>query len=243
MRYAVISDIHGNVEALRAVLEDIETRDIDVIICLGDIVGYYSDPDKCVELIRDHVAYSVAGNHDFAAVGRIDTKNFSYYAFEAMEWTKKHLSESSKEYLLSLPLTVQMDGIFFTHSSPVEPEKFKYIFPNSRNAIHTAFSAMVNMINFVGHTHWPFIMTREDPSTIRCFNSDIEIYDDTYYLINVGSVGQPRNRDPNSSYAVYDTDMSYISLIRVEYDFSITQRKVINNRLPYFLAERLSDGR
>lgn len=243
MRYAVISDIHGNAEALRAVLDDIESRDIDVVLCLGDIVGYYPDPELCVELVRQYAAYSVAGNHDYAAIGRIDTNNFTCYAFEAMEWTKKMLSEESKKYLSLLPMSVKMDGMLFTHSSPASPASFIYIFPNSEKAILEAFSSMVHHINFIGHAHWPFIMTQEDLQIIRCQEKNIEIYSDGYYLINVGSVGQPRNFDHSSSYAVFDTDLSLISLIAVEYDYTVTQRKVLENNLPPFLAERLAKGR
>lgn len=243
MRYAVISDIHGNVEALEAVLSDIESREIDVIICLGDIVGYYPDPELCVELVQQHAAYSVAGNHDYAAIGLIDTINFTYYAFEAMEWTKKKLSKKSKKYLSLLPLTIRMDRILFTHSSPACPADFVYIFPNSEKAIIEAFSSMVHKLNFIGHAHWPFVMMQDDIKIVRCSGDVVEICNDRYYLINVGSVGQPRNLDPRSSYAIYDTEVSQISLISVEYDYTITQRKVIDNRLPPFLAERLASGR
>ncbi len=243
MRYAIISDIHGNLEALQSVLNDIESRDIDIIICLGDIVGYYPDPELCVELTKRHAAYSVAGNHDFAGIGRIDTKHFTYYAFEAMEWTKKNLSEESKEYLSLLPMTIKMDGMLLTHSSPSHPYNFTYIFPNSDTAIHEAFSSMVYKLNFIGHSHWPFIMTQVDNRITRHSGDAVEIYDDNYYLINVGSIGQPRNQDPRSSYAIYDTDEPKVYLINVEYDYTVTQQKIIDNNLPHFLAERLSQGR
>ncbi len=243
MRYAIVSDIHGNAEALKAVLGDIELQDIDVILCLGDIVGYYPDPELCVELIRQHAAYSVAGNHDYAAIGRIDTNNFTYYAYEAIEWTKKKLSKESKKYLSLLPMTIEMGGMLFAHSSPASPSNFVYIFPNSEKAILEAFSSMVYKINFIGHAHWPFVMTQDDMKIVRCSEEVVDIYDDRYYLINVGSVGQPRNFDSRSCYAIYDTDIAQISLIAVDYDFTITQQKVTDNNLPPFLAERLAKGR
>lgn len=243
MRYAVISDIHGNLEALKAVLSDIELHEIDVIICLGDIVGYYPDPEMCVKLIQEHAAYSVAGNHDYAAINIISTDNFTYYAYEAMEWTKSKLSEESKKYLASLPLTIEMDKMFFTHASPANPEEYMYIFPNSEQAILQAFSSMVFKINFIGHAHWPFIMTQENLEIVSSITSEVDVQDDRYYLINVGSVGQPRNLDTNSSYAIYDTAEKLISLQNVPYDFTITQQKVMNNKLPAFLAERLASGR
>ena len=243
MRYAIISDIHGNLEALKAVLSDISLREIDIIICLGDIVGYYPDPETCVQLIQEHAAYSVAGNHDYAAINIISTENFTYYAYEAMEWTKARLSEKSKKYLASLPLTIELDKMFFTHSSPANPEEYIYIFPNSEQAILQAFSSMVLKVNFIGHAHWPFIMVQENLDIINCLDSDVEIQDERYYLVNVGSVGQPRNLSTNSSYAIFDTDEKVVSLQNVSYDFTITQQKVMNNKLPSFLAERLASGR
>lgn len=243
MRYAVISDIHGNLEALKAVLNDIELHGIDIVICLGDIVGYYPDPELCVELIKEHTTYSVAGNHDYAAINLINTDNFTYYAFEAMEWTKARLSEESKKYLASLPLTIKMDKMFFTHSSPANPSEYTYIFPNSEHAILQAFSSMVYKINFIGHAHWPFIMSQENLDIINCFENDVEIQDNRYYLINVGSVGQPRNLNTKSSYAIFDNDEMLISLKSVKYDYTITQKKVLDNNLPSFLAERLASGR
>jgi len=243
MRYAIISDIHGNVEALKAVLEDIDSRSIDTIVCAGDIVGYYPDPEECVELVRARVRYSVVGNHDYAAIGRIDTRNFTYYAYAAMEWTKTRLSAEAKKYLGSLPLTLEVDGLFFTHSSPSNPQDFIYVFPDSEEAIFEAFNSLVRRINFIGHTHWPSIMVQDDDRIVLHADDTITVKDSLYYLINVGSVGQPRNFDPRSCYAIYDTDSGAIALHRVSYDFEVTQKKVLDNNLPSFLAERLAKGR
>jgi predicted phosphodiesterase len=244
MRYAIISDIHGNVDALKAVLRDIEKRGVDSIICLGDIVGYYPDPELCVRIVKKYVTYSVAGNHDYAAVGKIDHSNFTFFAYVAMEWTKKNISDASREFLSSLPLVLRMDGMFFTHSSPGSPNDFsRYVFPDSEEAIFEAFSSLVHRVNFIGHTHWPSIMLQNDDRIMLHNEQTIEVDDRHYYLINVGSVGQPRNFDPRSCYALYDTGAARISLIYVEYDFTITQKKVIKHNLPHFLAFRLSKGR
>jgi predicted phosphodiesterase len=243
MRYAVISDIHGNVEALRAVFADIDSRSIDSIVCLGDIVGYYPDPEECVDLVRKRVSHCVVGNHDYAATGRIDTRNFTYYAFASMEWTKKNLSDEAKAYLASLPLTLELNGLFFTHSSPSNPQDFIYVFPDSEEAIFEAFNGLVHRVNFIGHTHWPSIMVEDNDKIVLHTDDNIDIQSDHFYLINVGSIGQPRNLDPRSCYAIYDTDRANISLVRVTYDYSITQQKVLDNNLPSFLAERLPKGR
>lgn len=243
MRYAVISDIHGNVEALHAVLSDIDSQGADRIICLGDIVGYYADPEECIRLVRERTTHVVAGNHDYAATGMLDTGNFTFYAHQALEWTKNNISAESKKYLAELPLTYEEGDILFVHSSPFNPSQFVYIFPNSQRAILEAFDAMTHRLNFVGHAHWPFILTLDGTKTIHCSNEGVQVQKDNNYLINVGSVGQPRNFDPKAAYVIYDTEKSSITLIRVLYDFSITQQKVMNHNLPPFLAERLAKGR
>jgi len=243
MLYAIISDIHGNLEALQAVIKDIRKRPVDTVVCLGDIVGYYPDPNKCIEAVREIVSFCVAGNHDYAATGRIDTRNFTYYAFAAMEWTKAHLGDESRVFLESLPLTVEKNGMFFTHSSPSNPQDWVYVFPDSEEAVFEAFNSLVHPLNFIGHTHWPSIIIQDDDRIILHSEHFIKIKEGHYYLFNVGSVGQPRDFDSRSCYALYDTESREFSLVRVPYDFHITQKKIVENNLPLFLAERLEKGR
>lgn len=243
MRYAIISDIHGNAEALQAVIADIESRSVDTVICLGDVVGYYPDPETCIELVRSRAEQCVAGNHDYAAIGRIDTRNFTYYAFIAMEWTKEHVSTAGREFLEGLDLSVARDDIFFTHSSPSSPSEWSYIFPDSDDAIFEAFRSLKHRVNFIGHTHWPSIMLQDDDKIVLHPEHSITVTDDHYYLINVGSVGQPRDSDPRSCYGIFDSESGEYTEVRVAYDFSITQKKIIDNHLPLFLAERLEKGR
>ncbi|MFP4416877.1 MAG: metallophosphoesterase family protein [Chitinispirillaceae bacterium] len=244
MRYAIISDIHGNLAALESVLDNIQNHSVDSIICLGDIVGYYPDPTRCVELVQEHATYSVAGNHDYAAIGKLDHRNFTLYAYVAMEWTKKHLSDNARKFLTTLPLKIEMDDMFFTHSSPCNPQDFsQYVFPDSDEAIFEAFSSLVRKVNFIGHTHWPSIMLQDDDRIVLHGEDTIHINGNHYYLINVGSVGQPRNFDPRSCYAIYDTEEKTVELMRVKYDFSITQRRIAEAHLPEFLANRLAKGR
>jgi len=243
MKYAVISDIHGNLEALSAVLKDIKKRRADVIVCLGDIVGYYPDPVRCIELVNAHCTHCVAGNHDCAAIGVTSTNSFTFYALTAIEWTKQRLTEYDKEYLMSLPLTYQCDDLFFTHASPADPPKFSYVFPDNENSISNAFKNMNRRINFIGHTHWPFIMHKEEQEIVLHQGSTVEINEEFSYLINVGSVGQPRDYDNRSCYALYDTKKRTVSLRKVKYNYKITQKKIRENNLPAFLAERLEKGR
>jgi diadenosine tetraphosphatase ApaH/serine/threonine PP2A family protein phosphatase len=243
MRYAVISDIHGNIEALQAVIADIAHRSVDRIVCLGDIVGYYPDPESCIDLVRAESDLCIAGNHDFAAIGLIDTANFTYFAFAAMEWTKSALSSGAKKFLASLPLTAEKNGIFFAHASPASPEQWGYIFPDSEGAIFEAFTAIASPLNFIGHTHWPSIMIQSGDRISLHPEHAIRLRPESCYLINAGSVGQPRDFDSRSCYALYDTESQTVSIIRVTYDFTITQRKIRDNHLPIFLAERLEKGR
>jgi len=243
MKYAIISDIHGNVEALQAVLKDIKSRSIDTIICLGDIVGYYPDPERCIELVRDNVTDCVAGNHDYAAINRIDIQTFTYYAYAAMEWTRNHLSDPAKEFLGSLPLTIEKNGVFFTHSSPSNPKDWIYVFPDSEDAVFEAFNSLVFRLNFIGHTHWPSIMIQEEDKIILHSEHSIKLDKNNFYLINVGSVGQPRDFDSRCCYAIYDSDHQEVALARVSYDYSITQKKILENNLPAFLAQRLEKGK
>jgi predicted phosphodiesterase len=243
MRYAVISDIHGNVEALEAVLADIKSRNIKTIVCLGDIVGYYPDPEQCVELVSKHVDYCVAGNHDYAAINKIDIQTFTYYALVAMEWTRNSISDGAKRFLASLPLNIEKNGIYFTHASPSTAQDWSYVFPDSEEAVFEAFNSLVHRINFIGHTHWPSIMIQEDDKIILCSEHSISLNKRNFYLINVGSVGQPRDFNSRSCYAIYDSDAEKVSLIRVSYDYSITQKKILENNLPPFLAQRLEKGK
>jgi predicted phosphodiesterase len=243
MRYAIISDIHGNFEALQAVMADIDKRSVDEIVCLGDIVGYYPDPEKCIELVRNNVKFCVAGNHDYAAINRIDIQTFTYYAFVAMEWTRNNISRNSCDYLASLPLSIEHDIFFLTHSSPSSSHDWIYVFPDSEEAVFEAFNSLVHRLNFIGHTHWPSIMIQEEDKIVLCSEHLVKLDEDNFYLVNVGSVGQPRDFDSRSCYAIYDSDRADISLIRVPYDFSVTQKKIVEHNLPAFLAERLEKGK
>jgi predicted phosphodiesterase len=243
MRYAIISDIHGNVEALEAVLADIKKRNIDSIVCLGDIVGYYPDPEACVELVKKNVDFCVAGNHDYAAIEKIDIQTFTYYAFVAMEWTRNNISDNAKKFLSSLPLSLERNGIYFTHSSPSSTQDWIYVFPDSEEAVFEAFNSLTHRLNFIGHTHWPSIMIQEDDKIILYSEHTITLNGQNFYLINVGSVGQPRDFDSRSCYAVYDSKTEEVSLIRVPYDYTITQKKIIEKNLPVFLAQRLEKGK
>jgi predicted phosphodiesterase len=243
MKYAIISDIHGNLEALSAVLKDIRRRRADAVFCLGDIVGYYPNPRQCIELVSAHAARCIAGNHDYAAIGKTDTSCFTYFAFSAMEWTKQHLIDSDRDFLSALPLTHEEGDMFFAHSSPCEPDKFSYVFPDNEYSVFEAFSHLTHRLNFIGHTHWPSIMYQEGDQVFLTSETSIGVEEGNTYLINVGSVGQPRDFDSRSCYAMYDNEKEIVSLHRVGYNYRATQKKIKDCDLHPFLAERLEKGR
>lgn len=245
MRYAILSDIHGNLEALDAVLADIQQQSIDRTCCLGDIVGYYPNPNECVGRIQSHVDLCVVGNHDYAALGKIDFRElFTYYACVAMEWTQFHLSQASRDYLSGLPLTESIgDEILLTHSSPDAPEKWEYLFMERDELVANAFGSFRQHICFNAHTHAPIIMMLQGDQIMLYRDWQVKTNPKRQYLVNVGSVGQPRDFDHRASYAIYDSDKREISLQRVIYDFAATQKKVADAGLPKFLALRLAEGR
>jgi predicted phosphodiesterase len=243
MKYAIISDIHGNLEALNAVFKDIRRRGADATVCLGDIVGYYPNPRQCIELVRARASVCVAGNHDYAAVERTDTSNFTYFAFSAMEWTKQNIADADRSFLSALPLTAETGDMFFVHSSPCDPDRFTYVFPDNEYSVVEAFGHLSHKLNFIGHTHWPHIMYQEGERVILLSETTAKVELGRKYLINVGSVGQPRDFDNRSCYAIYDTEKETVSLHRVSYNYKVTQKKVRENGLHLFLAERLEKGR
>ena len=226
MRYALISDIHGNREALDAVLDDIDRKEIDRIICLGDIVGYGADPNYCVERIREVADIVIVGNHDHAAIGLTSTAYFNVYAQEAARWTARTLTKENEEYLRSLEFTHIENDILFVHSTPYQPELWGYVL--SPWEAELQFSQFSEKICFIGHSHIP--AEYKEPGTAR-------------RIINVGSVGQPRDNDPRSCCYIYDNDADSGRWIRVEYTFNITARRIIEAGLPPALAERLRWGR
>jgi len=238
MRYAIISDIHSNLEALRCVMNRIETLHIDSVICLGDIVGYGPFPDECCITIETKCDTIIAGNHDFAAVNRINTLGFSTFAAQLIEWTQSQLTWPSMRLLLNLELTKQVDDIFCVHGSPVLPDRFMYVLAKQDAAM--ALEEIKEQICVVGHSHVPFLYESGGQLLNDLF---FELDDNKRYVINVGSVGQPRDRDPRSCFGVLDTNQNTFEFVRIEYDVKKTQADMKERNLPSFLIERLAEGR
>jgi len=229
MKLAFISDIHSNLEALNAVLKDIKKKKIDRIFCVGDIIGYNSNPNEVCEILKKSKILMIKGNHD----ANLDLKNlgwFNPYAQEALIWTVKNIKKENRNFLLKLPITYQEKiedkKLFLVHGSPNDP-LYGYTLPNIDNNTLEGFLEKVKAdILVTGHTHLPFI---------RKLKSGI--------VINSGSVGQPRDGNNKSCYCILDINKFNISFNRVIYDIDKTAKKNLDVRLPGYLAERLYQGR
>jgi len=240
VRYAVLSDIHGNLEALRAVLHDAEDRTDDVL-CLGDVVGYGADPIACVDLVGTRARAVVAGNHEYAVTGRMDLAWFNPYARAAAEWTRERLEQDCAGYLAALPVVAEIDEATLVHASPRQPDEWDYLVTADDGFL--AFEAFATRVCFVGHSHVPAVWSlgSSGPDYERGA-IDVRLDAGRRYIVNVGSVGQPRDRDPRAAYAVWDTDARRITVRRVSYDIAGARVKIHAAGLPRFLADRLSAG-
>jgi len=243
MIYAVIADIHSNLEAFSAVLNDVEERGgASEIWCLGDVVGYGSDPHRCIELLQSYPNICIAGNHDLAAIGKIDTAYFNQYAAAAAEWTSKNITTEDRQYLEELPLSIEKDDFTMAHGSPREPV-WEYIF--SLSIARENFDRFQTKYCLVGHTHAPAFFRENADGTCSSgeFSSNIKLaIGKDRLIINPGGVGQPRDGDPRASYTLCDSKTGMFRLFRVPYDIEATQEKMMREGLPVPLVARLSRG-
>jgi predicted phosphodiesterase len=242
MIYAVISDIHGNLEALLSVWEYIEScrEKIDKVVCLGDIVGYGADPEECIKLTRDISDVILAGNHDFAVCEQTNIDDFNDYAKEAVLWSRNALREDEIKILKNLPFTFREENMSFVHSSLYSPESWRYL--SSPSDTHIDFQIMEDEILFVGHTHVQVLFKDTGKNVQMLLPGEIPLDADKKYIINPGSVGQPRDRDPRAAFMIYDSDRKYVQSLRVEYDIEKAKSKILKAGLPDILATRLSRG-
>lgn len=269
MKYAILSDVHANLEAFQTVLDKCRELDVSSFVFLGDIVGYNANPRECLSLLRSlNVIAAVKGNHDeYASNGDEIMEGFNPHAREAVLWTQHQLTDDDKIFLQGLPMVSRIRGTQMTivHATMDGPGAWGYIYD-----IHQAidnFSYQSTQLCFCGHSHVPvtfcrkpFTMSKErlveelkfwaakDEELVMGFNSDLAdeivlpIEPGCKYLINVGSVGQPRNRDPRASFAVYDSEAGIVTRYRLPYDLSVTQQKIRDCGLPERLATRLEHG-
>jgi len=242
MRYAFFSDVHANLEALKAVILDFRSEKIDRILFLGDAVGYGPNPNECVDLIEEISEIKLMGNHDYAALGLMNTEYFNQYATESIDWTKDSLTKKTIEIMSDFEITAEIKNGLLCHSSPREPEKWHYIL--DMDDVKENFEQFTKQICLVGHTHRPFIVSQNtDGDCVISHKQEEPIYENRRYLINIGSVGQPRDGDPRSCYVIYDDKKQTAKCKRVAYDLGNTQKRMAENGLPGYLIERLAVGR
>jgi diadenosine tetraphosphatase ApaH/serine/threonine PP2A family protein phosphatase len=238
----IISDIHANLAALEAVLDD--APHFDEVWCLGDLVGYGPKPNQCIQRVRGLPQTSLAGNHDWAALGKLDLNSFNAIARAANEWTQRQLTSSSLTYLNGLASSLQRDEFTLAHASPREPV-WEYIM-DARTAYQN-FEHFSTSFCLVGHTHIP-VLFELDAERNRCqallppFPEPVKL-GTRRAIINAGSVGQPRDGDPRAAYGVLDTDEMTFEFRRVSYPIRITQERMRAQGLPQRLIDRLQVGR
>jgi diadenosine tetraphosphatase ApaH/serine/threonine PP2A family protein phosphatase len=242
MRYGIFSDIHSNLEALDSVLRAYSSVTIDRFLCVGDIVGYGADPVGCINLVKEIGAVTVAGNHDWASAGVISVDAFNPLAREAVRWTSGRCDHAAAQFLEDLRLVYREDPLTLVHASLDDPAEFKYL--GDTTPASATFAAMETSVCFVGHTHAVAVYAQTERGAIldesaRAFT----LKEGFRYIVNVGSVGQPRDGDPRAAYCVFDSDTGRIEIERTAYDVTTAARKIRDAGLPAFLAERLLSGR
>jgi diadenosine tetraphosphatase ApaH/serine/threonine PP2A family protein phosphatase len=242
VRYLLISDIHANLAALEAVLAD--APPFDKIWCLGDLVGYGPNPNQCIARLQDFPHLSLAGNHDWAALGKLNLNSFNTDARYANEWTQLQLTPVAWDYLSQLPTRTEQEDFFMAHASPREPV-WEYIL--DAHLAYTNFAHFSNLICLVGHTHIPLIFELNEQRG-RCETLVPPLFEPVALgphrmIVNPGSVGQPRDGDPRASYAILDVEDMTCEFRRVVYPVEITQERMRARQLPLRLIERLEMGR
>lgn len=245
MRLGVLGDVHANCEALDAVLRALASERIDQYIQVGDLVGYGPEPSECIAIVRSLSAVVCMGNHDAAVLGLLDTSYFNTYARAAILWTRQHLQPTDLSYLRSLPYVARQAEYTVVHGSLHLPAQFGYVVSVVEAA--DCLAMQDTRLCFLGHSHVPAVYLQSAPGVegiAMIAQPEGEICFRGYgrVLLNVGSVGQPRDEDPRAAYAVVDTVAETIELKRVPYNLGLTQRKIYAAGLPEVLATRLAIG-
>jgi len=240
MRFAILSDLHANLEATEAVLADAREQGCTDFVCLGDVVGYNANPHECLEIVRQMACPVVKGNHDEQASLEESSRDFNALAEMAINWTRAQLTEKDKDWLRDLPLTEQVRDFTIVHATLDAPERWGYVF----NVLDAAasFTYQHTTICFFGHTHVAGMFVRDD-GVKRLKVDQLTIEPTKKYFINTGSVGQPRDGDWRAAYCIYHVEKHVVEQRRVEYDLATAQQKIIKAGLPVMLAERLKLGR
>jgi predicted phosphodiesterase len=240
MKYAIIADIHANLEALHAVLEDIKTQNATHYVCLGDVVGYNANPKECLKIVRDMNMPCVKGNHDEYCSTDGHLEGFNPNAAEAVHWTRDQLNEEERAWLRDLKYTKMVATFSIVHATLDAPDRWGYVF--DKLAAAASFPYQTTPVCFFGHTHVPVAFMRDTVVRGGTF-SKFKVDPAKKYFVNVGAVGQPRDNNPKAAYVIYDMEAATIELRRVDYDIAAAQQKIRDAGLPERLAERLEFGR
>jgi len=241
LRYGIFSDVHANLEALEAFLKAIERERIGQFLCIGDIVGYGANPNECVHRVKGLNCFSVAGNHDWASVDLFPEQYFNSDALEAIKWTRNQLDTFSRNFLEQQPLIYRDKNLLLVHGTLVDSDKFYYL--DTEVAARESFQVLTGNICFVGHTHAPGVFVQGALGKIEYFVKDHFVLEAEHkYIVNVGSVGQPRDGNPQASFCIYDTSKREVAIKRVGYDAQTASEKIIKSGLPQFLGNRLLKG-
>jgi predicted phosphodiesterase len=243
MKYGVLGDIHANLSALRTVLERLDEAGVDTLLSVGDVVGYGAAPSECIALLRERGAVVVKGNHDAACVEELDERAFNPYARAAVVWTRTVLSREEKRWLKGLPMVATLEHCQVAHGTLHRPELFDYIF--SLSDADPSLDEMTRPACFVGHSHIPLTVMRfaDDPGrTAYTCDASVDLSSTVRALINVGSVGQPRDENPETAYAIFDAGERRAEILRAPYDIEAEVARIDRAGLPPVLGERLRLG-
>jgi diadenosine tetraphosphatase ApaH/serine/threonine PP2A family protein phosphatase len=238
--FAVLGDIHANLDALNVVLDDCRSQGVTDFLCTGDVVGYNACPHECMDIIRSIGCPVVVGNHDFYVSSRQNLDDFNPAAAAVVQWTRIQLADEEVSWLRSLPFTHTQMGVTLVHSTMDNPENFGYVFDNLQAEAN--FLNQKTPVCFHGHTHCPMIYEKSMNGVFRIDAQDFKLPIGRKYFINVGSVGQPRDGDPRATYVIYDPKERKIRYRRLEYDIEAAQERVRRAGLPERLAARLALG-
>lgn len=245
----IFSDVHGNIDALEAVLKTFAARDVDDLYCLGDVVGYGGDPQSCCDLVREHALATVMGNHDAAVAG---TMNYDYYydgARNALDAHREMLNDDVLGWLASLPYTHRADDgrFLLSHGNPASPSEFEYIFETAH--VEASMHRIIDPapVTFIGHSHltrsFRYRTDEDSPAVEEVTRRTIDLEEGWHYIVTVGSVGQPRDRDARARAVIFDADDGSVEFLHVNYDIAAAADRILENQqLPVAFAKRLFLG-
>src|ERR1700704_2063077 len=240
MKFAIIADIHANLDAFQVVLADIKEQKCTHYACVGDVVGYNANPKECLDIIRDMGMPCVKGNHDEYCSSDDPLEGFNPHAAEAVNWTRRQLNEEDRQWLRDFKYLRMVASFSLVHATLDSPQRWGYVF--DKLAAAASFTYQNTGVCFFGHTHVPLAFIRDSQVRGGTY-SKFKVESGRKYFVNVGSVGQPRDGNPKAAYVIYDLDEGSIELRRLDYDIPKAQQKILEAGLPLRLADRLAVGK